>query len=232
MSVLVYHRFAQSESGTNTVKTATLQAQLRSLSSHGYRIVPLRSALDCLSGGVSPYPLMVAITADDGHRSVYSEMFPIIKEERIPVTLFVYPSAISRVPYALTWEQLLEMQSSGLIDIESHTYWHPDFRREKRRLSPEQYASFIAFQLTRSKEVLEQKLHHRVDFLAWPFGVSDSDLKRAAAKAGYIGAFAYSGGEINEHSDRFALPRVPVSEQDRGRAFEVLLRRKIESKSP
>jgi Polysaccharide deacetylase len=50
------------------------------------------------------------------------------------VTLFVYPSAVSNAAYALTWEQLRELQATGLVDIQSHTYWHPNFREEKRRL--------------------------------------------------------------------------------------------------
>jgi peptidoglycan/xylan/chitin deacetylase (PgdA/CDA1 family) len=44
----------------------------------------------------------VAITVDDGHLSVYTELYPLILKHRPPVTLFIYPSAISNASYALT----------------------------------------------------------------------------------------------------------------------------------
>lgn len=55
-------------------------------------------------------------------------MFPLLKKYQIPATLFIYPSAISNASYALTWDQLKEMKETGLIDVQSHTFWHPNFR--------------------------------------------------------------------------------------------------------
>jgi peptidoglycan/xylan/chitin deacetylase (PgdA/CDA1 family) len=79
------------------------------------------------------------ITADDGHESVFTEMAPLVREYGVPVTLFIYPSAISNAPYAMTWEQLAALDRTGLFGIESHTYWHPNFKTEKRRLSAGAY---------------------------------------------------------------------------------------------
>jgi len=90
----------------------------------------------------------VAITADDGHRSVFTVMKPLIERERIPVTLFSYPSAISNASYAMTWEQLAALKATGLFSIESHSYWHPNFRKEKRRLSADTYRKFVELQMT------------------------------------------------------------------------------------
>ena len=56
-------------------------------------------------------------------------MKPLIERERIPVTLFSYPSAISNASYAMTWEQLAALKATGLFSIESHSYWHPNFPR-------------------------------------------------------------------------------------------------------
>ena len=36
-----------------------------------------------------------------------------------------------------TWAQLAEMKASGLVDIQSHTFWHPNFNVEKKRLAPD-----------------------------------------------------------------------------------------------
>lgn len=223
--VLVYHRFDARAAGPTTVKTATLEAQLAWLGEHGYRVVPLRSVVAMVRGEQAPAPGTVAITVDDGHRSVYTELFPLVRRYRIPVTLFLYPSAISRASYALTWEQLQEMEQTGLVDVESHTWWHPDFRHEKGRLSASEYRAFVHTQLIRAKETLERRLGERVDLLAWPFGISDPQLEDAAAEAGYVAAFAYEGGAAHVGGDRFAIPRVPVSNEHQGRRWGELLAR-------
>lgn len=97
-----------------------------------------------------PPPRAVVITADDGHRSVYAHMFPLVKRYGVPVTLFVYPSAISNAAYAMTWAQLEELAQSGPFDIQSHSYWHPNFKQEKRRLPADQYERLVESQLTKS----------------------------------------------------------------------------------
>lgn len=222
--ILVYHRFDPSTAGPTTVTVAAFEAQLAWLTQHGYRIIPLREAM-AEPKGVAPGPHEPAavITVDDGHKSVYTVLFPLIRQRRIPVTLFIYPSAISNASYALTWAQLQEMQASGLVDVESHTYWHPNFRTERRRLSPADYRAFVDLQLTRSKAVLETRLGKPVDQLAWPFGIVDPDLEAAARKAGYVAAFAYAGGPARPDDDRLALPRIPIVDADRGGRFGALI---------
>lgn len=221
--VLAYHRFDSQKAGSTTIRTSTFEAQLNWLAEHHYRVVPLQSVLPVVKGSATEDAPSVAITVDDGHRSVYTEMFPIIRRRGIPVTLFIYPSAISNADYALTWEQLKEMKASGLVEIQSHTYWHPDFRKEKARLSPADYLTFVRTQLTRSKDVLERKLGGKVTLLAWPFGIIDSNLKDIAAQSGYLGAFAYEGGVAHAGSELFSIPRIPVSDWQTGAGFGALL---------
>jgi peptidoglycan/xylan/chitin deacetylase (PgdA/CDA1 family) len=223
--VLVYHRFDPVAPGSTTVTTATFESQLDYLTAHGYTIVPLSRATDIvLRKAAAPMQPIIAITVDDGHRSVYTVLYPIIKQRRIPVTLFIYPSAISNAPYALTWEQLREMHASGLVDIQSHTYWHPDFRKDKARRRPADYSAFVNTQLTRSREKLDAQLGTHITLLAWPYGIYDVDLEAAAARAGYVAAFGYAGGVAYPGEDRFSIHRIPVPNFAHGTAFEGLLR--------
>jgi peptidoglycan/xylan/chitin deacetylase (PgdA/CDA1 family) len=152
-----------------------------------------------------------------------TDMFPLVKDYRIPVTLFVYPSAISNAPYAMTWEQLRELQESGLFEIQSHTYWHPNFRKEKQRLSPERYEQFVRWQLTSTKERLERKLGIHVDMLAWPFGIYDDELITYAQEAGYVVALTLKRRRATTADHLMALPRYLMTDRDRGKAFEQLV---------
>jgi peptidoglycan/xylan/chitin deacetylase (PgdA/CDA1 family) len=222
--VVVYHRFHPTQSGPTTVRTGTFEEQLTWLNEHHYHVIPLHKVIDALRRGrISVDAPAVAITVDDGHISVYTQMWPVIQQHHVPVTLFIYPSAISNVSYALTWKQLRMMQESGLVDVQSHTYWHPNFLKEQARLTPDQYRAFVAFQLTRSKDSLTKKTGGKVDMLAWPFGIYDSELEQAAARAGYHAAFAYTGGPARQGCDLFAIPRIPVSDVDQGARFAALI---------
>src|SRR4029077_19075056 len=148
VSILLYHRFGPTVPNTMTVTTTDFEGQLKSIKSLGYTVIPLKDLLRKLKGEAVTLPeRAVVLPADDGHRSVYTDMFPLIQRYGVPVTLFIYPSAISNAPYALTWQQLAERRKSGLVDVQSHTYWHPNFRVEKKRLSADAYEKFLRKQL-------------------------------------------------------------------------------------
>jgi len=231
VSILLYHRFGPTVPNTMTVTTADFEGQLKSIKSLDYTVIALKDLLRKLKDPAVVLPeRAVVLTADDGHRSVYTDMFPLIQRYGVPVTLFIYPSAISNAPYALTWQQLAEMKKSGLVDVQSHTYWHPNFRVEKKRLSADAYEKFLRKQLVFSKQALEGHLGGTVDLLAWPYGIYDPELMSAATKAGYVAAFSIDRRPVTSAEPIMALPRYIVSDHDRGPAFARLLKGPIDMK--
>jgi peptidoglycan/xylan/chitin deacetylase (PgdA/CDA1 family) len=222
--ILVYHRFAPQVNDSMTVRTAAFEAQLQTLEHSGYHVIPLRQLVDyLLAKGPAPPPRSVVITVDDGHRSVYAELFPIVLRHHIPVTLFIYPSAISNASYALTWQQLQELHKTGLFDVQSHTYWHPNFMREKRKLNHRAYTEFVDVQLSKSKRILESQLGIQVSLLAWPFGLHDQELEEHARKAGYIAAFTIERRPVRTGEDPMAIPRYLITNAVTPRAFNAIL---------
>jgi peptidoglycan/xylan/chitin deacetylase (PgdA/CDA1 family) len=209
VAILVYHRFSSTADDSMTVRTSTLEAQLRFLRAHGYQVVPLRDVVNwAATASAAALPgKSVALTVDDGHRSVYEVLRPIVLRERLPVTLFIYPSAISNANYALTWNQLRALRQTGLFDIQSHTYWHPNFHTERKQRNPSDFHRFAQIQLDRSKMRLEAELGTHVDMLAWPFGIYDRDLLTLAAQSGYVAGFTLDAQPVTKSSNPLALPR-------------------------
>jgi peptidoglycan/xylan/chitin deacetylase (PgdA/CDA1 family) len=222
--ILVYHRFGPIVADSMTVRTATFRWQLEYLREHGYQVIPLRAWIAWRRHlGPPPPARSVVITADDGHRSVFIEMLPIVREFAVPVTLFIYPSAISNASYAMTWDQLRALTATGLFDVQSHSYWHPNFATEKRRLPPADYRPFVLMQLTRSKAVLEQRVGVNVDVIAWPFGVYDEDLLQIGVDAGYRAGVTLDRRVATAEDPVMALPRFLVTDAAAGRHFVALL---------
>ena len=221
MPVLVYHRFGPTVVDSMTVTTTVFEAHLKYLQENGFKVVRLRELLDhYLKNGSATHPRMVAITADDGHISIYTDALPLLKKYRLPMTLFLYPSAISNASYAMTWDQLRELKETGLFDFQSHTYWHPNFKKDQERLKPGEYEKSVEVQLNKPRAVLEKKFNCKVDMLAWPFGIHNAWLMTKAAEAGYIAAFTIERHHVNPTNQRMALPRYLMTNADRGKAFE------------
>ena len=220
--ILLYHRFGSERADSMTVTDAVFVSHLNYLKSRGYSFIPLRLLLDAMVRKESLPARSVVIVVDDGHRSVYTNMRPIVGKYKIPVTLFIYPSAISNASYAMTWDQLRELQKTGLFDIQSHTYWHPNFKKEKTRLKTAEYDKFVTMQLTRSKAKLEQELGAKIDMLAWPFGIYDDHLTAKAREAGYIAAFTIEGERQKHWGDPMKLPRYLLTDEYRGKKFEMI----------
>ena len=222
--ILLYHRFGATVADGMTTTTPVFEAQMKYLHDNGYKVIPLRQLVDHYRGKVpAPGPKSVVIVEDDAHKSVYSDMLPIIKKYRFPVTIFAYPSAISNAKYAMTWDQMRELTKTGLFDIQSHTYWHPNFKKERKKLSKPALEALVMTQLKKSKTRLETELASKVDMLAWPFGIYDDYLLSKAAEAGYGATFTIERRHATASDSIMKLPRYLLVNADSGKAFVQLL---------
>jgi peptidoglycan/xylan/chitin deacetylase (PgdA/CDA1 family) len=222
--VLLYHRFGQTVADGMTITTPVFESQMKYLHDNGYKVIPLRQLVDHYRGKApAPGAKSVVIVEDDAHKSVYSDMLPIILKYRYPVTVFLYPSAISNAKYAMTWDQLRELKKSGLFDLQSHTYWHPNFKREKKKLNPEAYENLVETQLKKARAKIESETGGTVDMLAWPFGIYDEHLLKKAAEAGYATTFTIERRHATQSDSIMKLPRYLLVNADREKAFAQLL---------
>ena len=229
--VLCYHRFGPTVADSMTVTTKVFESQLQWLKDHQFTVIPLRTLVNYLRGqGPPPPPKSVVITADDGHKTVYSDMLPLVRKFNIPVTLFIYPSCISNASYAMTWEQLKSLQGTGLFDMQGHTFWHPNFKKEKKKLKPAEYQKLVDTQLAKSKAILEKRFGTTVDVLAWPFGIYDDELEKDAAKAGYVAAFSIDRRNASPSEKIMAQPRYLMVNGDGTKNFEAIVTGRAQEK--
>ena len=221
--ILLYHRFGPAVVDGMTIKTSVFEEHLKFLKANGYHVIPLRTLVDYyLKKGPAPAPKSVVIVADDGHKSVYSDMFPLVKKYNVPVTLFIYPSAISNAKYAMTYDQLKTLKKNG-FDIQSHTFWHPNFKHDKKKMTPAEYEKSVTTQLKKSKERLEKELGGNIDMLAWPFGIYDDYLLKRAGELGYKATFTIEAHHAGPKDSVMKLPRYLLINSDQGKSFARIL---------
>ena len=223
--ILVYHNLDPVVPGSMTISTVRFEQQLQWLKDNHYTVIPLRELVSYLQGKISALPKKsIVITDDDGRKSVYQYMLPIVSRYHIPVTLFIYPAVISRARYALTWEQLKELQHTQLFDIESHTYSHPNFKQMKKHLSDEKYQRFLYSELTRSKKILAEKVGTSVTLLAWPFGIHNQEVEQMAEKSGYAMAFTIGYYCASRGDNAMTVPRHMIIASQTEKTFEAIVR--------
>jgi peptidoglycan/xylan/chitin deacetylase (PgdA/CDA1 family) len=222
--ILLYHRFGPTVADGMTITTTVFASHMKYLHDNGYTVIPLRQLVDHYRGKApAPRPKSVVIVEDDAHKSVYSEMLPVIRKYGYPVTVFAYPSAISNAKYAMTWDQLRELKKTGLFDVQSHTYWHPNFKKERKKMSAPALEQLVMTQLRKSKARLQTELGGNVDMLAWPFGIYDEYLLGKAAEAGYVATFTIDRHHATSSDPLMKLPRYLLVNADNGKAFAQLL---------
>jgi len=222
--IILYHNLNPTVPGSMSVTPQKFEANLKLLKDNGFTFIPLKEAVEYLQGKrTSLPPKPVVLTADDGWESVYTYMFPIIKKLNIPITLFIYPASISSSKHFLTWDQLKELQNSSLVDIQSHTYSHPNFKVEKKSLSPIAYEKFVHKELFTSKQILEEKMGTKITLLAWPFGIYNDYLENEATKAGYIMAFTIGYHTANQSFKPMEQPRFMIVDSLDDQTFKIII---------
>jgi peptidoglycan/xylan/chitin deacetylase (PgdA/CDA1 family) len=143
-----------------------------------------------------------SITFDDVSESVYNLAYPILKEKKIPFTIFVASNYIDCFGY-LTRQELLEMTNDDLCTVGSHTKNHEMLRNNKE----------LKNEILGCKKIIEKIIQKEIKYFAYPYGsVLACSFKsiRVAANSGYTAAFSTINGYITRHSLklRYFLPRI------------------------
>ena len=199
--ILNYHQINDVDENMLTVSTTEFETQLAWLEGNGYQTITVSELIDYLEGKGSLPKRPVLITFDDGYIDNYQCAFPILKKHNMKACIFLISEYVNLYPNYLTWEQLAEMQASG-IEFGSHTVDH----NVLTELSP----NSVNHELADSKNLLEKRLGRRIDVLAYPCGYTNEYIKSRVNASGYRAAFTVNLGNVHLGDDLYALNRVPI----------------------
>lgn len=197
--VLCYHHLAAEGGpmGGYNLHPNLLEEQFKFLKAAGYKTVRLDQFYAYINGKQpSDFPEKpILLTFDDGSKTHLEVLVPLLKKYGFTASIFIYPTIISSgKKYYLTWDQLRSALDSGVLDLGSHTLYHPKLPTMSRTL--------IRKQLLESKQILEAKTGRKIVDLAYPFGLFDPRVIEEAKAIGYRMAFTVNPGKN--------VPGVPI----------------------
>ena len=85
--ILMYHRFA-GEAADRKLPQQEFARQMKFLRDQGYNVMALPELAEKLAKGEPP-PRTVAVTVDDGYEDFHRYALPVLREYKIPATIFV-----------------------------------------------------------------------------------------------------------------------------------------------
>jgi peptidoglycan/xylan/chitin deacetylase (PgdA/CDA1 family) len=197
-AVLTFHRIDDSPSPLS-YRVQRFRALLQTLADGDIPVVDLPSLLD---PGTNRG---LALTFDDGHRSVHEVALPMLRQHAFPAHLFLttgwldgeMPPSMHR-DAALTWDMVTRLHEAG-VAIESHTRTHTDLRT----LSD----SAIEAECSSADEAIERRVGRRPRYFAYPYGCHD---RRVTSRIGarYAAAFTTQMRVLSADDVAPRLPRL------------------------
>ena len=177
-AILTFHSVDLSSS-VLSIAPEQLRSLVGAIRRSGHHILPLRQLLD------SPdQPRQIALTFDDGLRSVHEHAWPVLRAEHAPATVFVtsdyvgrtnrWPSLPGHAPTMpmMSWAEIEALHGAGWA-VEAHTASHPDLRQ----LTDDA----IQTELQQGDHAILTHLGRRPEIFAYPYGYSDDRVRAMIA---------------------------------------------------
>ncbi|MFC1517576.1 polysaccharide deacetylase family protein [Candidatus Margulisiibacteriota bacterium] len=238
LTILAYHRVFPEHRGELAVTPQQFKDQLSFFIKRKYSFKTLKEVYELYLQNDKAIPQKtIVITFDDGYRDNYEYAYPILKELNLPATIFLVANYIdqnkhfpwdkedpalkniilSEKDYPLTWQQVKEMQTTG-IEFGSHTLEH-----HKLTHIPIQDAWQEIYQ---SKQLLEERLQAKIYSFCAPHGYVNSALTKLSEKSGYtLGVLnppGIRGQDAGLPETNHSLRRIGVYQKDT--PFKLLLK--------
>ncbi|EXI69182.1 MAG: Poly-beta-1,6-N-acetyl-D-glucosamine N-deacetylase precursor [Candidatus Accumulibacter adjunctus] len=251
---LSYHEVvADNEPLTPTaVRASDLARQFAWMRANDFHPVSVDQILAARAGGPPLPPNAILLTFDDGFKDAYTRVFPLLR-------LFNYPAVIALVgqwmdvregqmvdydgkPVArskfLSWEQVREMQASGLVEVASHSYGlhrgilaNPQGNTQPATTTRlyangryEDDAAYLARLRHDLRDSISQHTGKAPRIIVWPYGRSNQAAQEVAGELGMPIGLTLVDGFNDAGTPQSAWKRQLIENSPSLQAFAEMLR--------
>lgn len=240
-AVLAYHSVVDDTASKEekyyfpqTISTNLLISHFNWLKDNGYNVVSWQQIIDAENGKGTLPDHAVLLSFDDGYATMYNVIYPILKAYNYPavfapVSSWLNTPVTKKIPYAntylprsvfVTWEQVSEMEKSGLVEIASHTHdshhgvranpagsqlpavISPEYKNNKYETKAE-YRNRLVHDFTLSSQSIQREVGKKPRIMVWPYGQFNNTAVDVAREVGMSHHFALGEKLINKVGDKY-----------------------------
>lgn len=205
--ILMYHYIANNPNPTDKARDSLsvvpdeFTNQMKFLATNGFNAISFDTLYAFLKGDTNLPPKPVIITFDDGYEDFYLNAYPILRQFGLRSVVFI-PTGLVGQGYYMNWDQIREIDSSGLVSFQAHSITHPNLTTISD--------TDLQNQITQSKKILESQLGKIVNTFAYPYGISDQRVWQMVKTAGFVGAAGTWNGNIESEGTIYDMPRIRI----------------------
>ncbi len=227
-----------------SVTPETLALHFKLLQEQGFHPITPELYRAAVQGQATLPAKPVLLTFDDGYASFYTNVYPLLQQYQYPAMLAVVTSwqqqgAPPDIGALVTWEQLREMEVSGLVTVASHSHNSHRFIainsfgdrgqalssrefRNGRYETTAEYSQRLEEDMRQTQAILTEHLGHPAHFYVWPYGEYTSEAVAAAQAASFELTFALDD-ETSHAGNPAAIKRIIICDNPDERQFLQLL---------
>ena len=199
---IMYHRFEENKYPSTNIRLEDFKSHIQIIKESNFEFISHGEFKKYLN--IKNNKKKILLTIDDGFSSFYLNAWPILKKEKIPFIIFINTESVGSPGY-MNWDQIKEISKFEFVHIGNHSHSHEylaDMSNEE-----------IKKDLEISIRLFKEKLNHKTEFFAYPFGEYKNSFKKIVKDLGFSYGFGQHSGVMDETKDKYELPRFPINEK-------------------
>ncbi len=201
LPIIMYHSILKDEKLGNdyTITPKLFEDDLKYLKKNGYTAVTVSDLVSYVYSDGSLGEKIIMLSFDDGYYNNYHYAFPLLKKYGFRAVISPIASMTERfsktsdisVTYGhISDENIKEMVSSGLVEIQNHSYDMHSLRprrgvSKKSGESIESYRQAITSDITKAQNYLKSVSGTAPRAFVYPFGAYDEDTQNIVKEMGF-----------------------------------------------
>ncbi len=209
LPVVMYHHVLETgKFGEYVISSRELEEDLKYIAEQGYEGVLMRDLIAYVKEGTPLPEKPILLTFDDGYESNYRYAFPLLQKYGMKAVISVigYWSEIysqeqyKHINYShLTWEQLRELEESGIVEIQNHSYnLHSLEKRKGARIQKGEdvahYTEILRQDLSKNQELLQNATGVLPTTFTYPFGYISKESFEVLKELGFQASLSCQEG--------------------------------------
>ena len=212
LSIIMYHCILKDSERTGkfVITPAQFEDDVKYLKDNNYNFITVTDVINYVNNNKAKLPKKpIIISFDDGYYNNFLYTYPIIKKYDASFVLSIIgkytdinKEGEKLSPYYshVTWDQLKEMNQSGCVELQNHSYdLHKNTKGRKGSLKKKnedlnEYREFLEGDLNKLQELMEEKLNIRPNTFTYPFGSRSEESIQILKDIGFDAALTCREG--------------------------------------